>query len=79
MRDGHRSGCGLYGSAGHRETIPPSGDCLPDEAGSWREIMGAFLAACVAAVVIAIGAAVVLDTFVQESSEAAFTRSSARI
>jgi hypothetical protein len=46
---------------------------LPDEAGSWREMMGAFLAACVAAVIIAIGAAVVLDTFVQETSEAAFT------
>jgi hypothetical protein len=41
--------------------------------------MGAFLAACVVAVVIAIGAAVVLDTFVQETSEAAFTRPSARI
>jgi hypothetical protein len=52
---------------------------LPDEAGSWRNIMGAFLAACVAAVVIAIGAAVVLDTFVQESSEAAFTRPGVRI
>jgi hypothetical protein len=41
--------------------------------------MGAFLAACVVAVVIAIGAAVVLDTFVQESSQAAFARPSARI
>lgn len=41
--------------------------------------MRAFLAACAAAVVIAIGAALVLDTFVQESSEAAFTWPSARI
>ena len=41
--------------------------------------MGAFLAACVAAVVIALGAAVVLDTFVQQTSEAAFTLLSARI
>jgi len=41
--------------------------------------MRAFLAACVAAIVIAIGAAFVLDTFVQQSSEAAFTLPSARI
>jgi hypothetical protein len=41
--------------------------------------MRAFLAACVAPVVVAVGAAVVLDTFVQQSSEAAFTLPSARI
>jgi hypothetical protein len=41
--------------------------------------MRAFLAACVAIVVIAIGAAVVLDRFVQRTSAAAFTWPSARI
>ena len=41
--------------------------------------MRAFLAACVAAVVLAIGAAVVLDLFVQQTSAAAFTLPSARI
>jgi hypothetical protein len=41
--------------------------------------MRAFLAACVAVVVIAIGAAVVLDQFVQQTSAAAFTLPSARI
>jgi hypothetical protein len=44
-----------------------------------EEIMRAFLAACVAATVIAIAAAVVLDNFVQEASSAAFTLPSARI
>jgi len=41
--------------------------------------MRAFLAACVAIVVIAIGAAFVLDRFVQETSAVAFTWPSARI
>jgi hypothetical protein len=41
--------------------------------------MRAFLAACVAIVVIAIGAAVALDRFVQQTSAAAFTWPSARI
>ena len=41
--------------------------------------MCSFLAACVAAVVVAIGAAVVLDRFVQQTSAAAFTLPSARI
>jgi hypothetical protein len=50
-----------------------------DEAVSFGEIMRAFLAACVATVVIAVGAAVVLDTFEQQSSEAAFTLTSVRI
>jgi hypothetical protein len=41
--------------------------------------MRAFLAACIVAILIAIGSAVVLDRFVQESSADAFARSSARI
>jgi hypothetical protein len=41
--------------------------------------MRAFLAACVAIVVIAVGAALVLDGFVQQTSAAAFTWPSARI
>ena len=41
--------------------------------------MRAFLAACVAVVVIAIGAAVVLDRFVQKSSEAAYTVPGVRV
>jgi hypothetical protein len=41
--------------------------------------MRVFLAACVAVVVIAITAAVVLDNFVQEGSSAAFALPSARI
>jgi hypothetical protein len=41
--------------------------------------MRSFLAACVAAVVIAISAAVVLDRFVQQTSAATFTLPSARI
>jgi uncharacterized membrane protein len=41
--------------------------------------MRAFLIACVVAVVIAIGGSVVLDTFVQEPSAAAFTRPGVRI
>lgn len=40
--------------------------------------MRAFLAACVAVVVIAIGAAVILDRFAQESSAAAFTEPGVR-
>jgi hypothetical protein len=41
--------------------------------------MRAFLAACIAAIFIAIAGAVVLDTFVQQSSADAFAQSSARI
>ena len=41
--------------------------------------MRSFLAACVATVVIAISAAVVLDRFVQQTSAAALTLPSARI
>jgi hypothetical protein len=41
--------------------------------------MRAFIAACVVIIVLAIGAAVVLDTFVQESSADAFARSSTRL
>ena len=41
--------------------------------------MRSFLAACVAAVVIAISAAIVLDRFVQQTSAATFTLLSARI
>jgi hypothetical protein len=42
-------------------------------------LMRAFIAACIVAILIAIGGAVVLDTFVQESSADAFARSSVRI
>lgn len=41
--------------------------------------MKAFIAACFVAIVVAVGAAAILDNFVQESSAAAFTESSARI
>jgi hypothetical protein len=53
--------------------MPQSVHSVPQDAGSWREIMRAFLAACAVAVVIAIAAAFVLDNYVQESSAAAFT------
>jgi hypothetical protein len=58
--------------------MPRTDDPVRDEAGSWRRIMRAFLIACVVAVVIAIGASVILDTFVQETSAAAFTRPGVR-
>jgi hypothetical protein len=41
--------------------------------------MKAFIAACLVAVVIAVGAAAILEDFVQESSAAAFAEPSARI
>jgi hypothetical protein len=41
--------------------------------------MRAFIVACFVAVVIAAGAAAILDNFVQESSAAAFAEPSARI
>jgi hypothetical protein len=41
--------------------------------------MRAFIAASLAAIIIAIGVAVVLEYFVQESSATAFTEPSARI
>ena len=41
--------------------------------------MRVFIAACVVAGVIAVGAAVVLDSLVQEPASAAFTEPSARI
>jgi hypothetical protein len=41
--------------------------------------MKAFIAAGLVAVVVAVGAAAMLDNFVQESSAAAFTEPSARI
>jgi len=41
--------------------------------------MRAFIIACLVATMIAVGAAAVLDDFVQESSSKAFTEPSARI
>ena len=41
--------------------------------------MKAFMAACFVAIVVAVGAAAILDNFVQESSAAAFAEPSARI
>lgn len=41
--------------------------------------MRAFIVACLVAAIIGVGAAAVLDNFVQESSSAAFTEPSARI
>jgi hypothetical protein len=41
--------------------------------------MRAFIVACVAARFIAIGAAAILDSFVQETAKAAFAEPSARI
>jgi hypothetical protein len=41
--------------------------------------MRAFIVACFAAFMIAVGAAAVLDHFVQESSSTAFTEPSVRI
>jgi hypothetical protein len=40
--------------------------------------MRAFVTACIVAVVISIGASVVLDAFVQETSAAAFARPGVR-
>jgi hypothetical protein len=44
-----------------------------------RNTMQAFIVACCVAVAIGVGAAALLDNFVQESSAAAFTEPSARI
>jgi len=44
-----------------------------------RNTMRVFIAACVVAGVIAVGAAAILDNFVQESASAAFTEFSARL
>jgi hypothetical protein len=41
--------------------------------------MRAFIFACLATAIIAVGAAAFLDHFVQETSAAAFTKPSARI
>jgi len=41
--------------------------------------MRPFILACCAAILIAVGAAIVLDRFVQEPSSTAFTEPSARI
>jgi hypothetical protein len=41
--------------------------------------MQAFLVACLVAFVIAVGAAAILDNFVQQTAHAAFTEPSARI
>ncbi|WP_256378882.1 hypothetical protein [Bradyrhizobium sp. Ai1a-2] len=41
--------------------------------------MRAFVMACLLAVVVAVGAAVILDNFVQESAETAFALPSARV
>jgi hypothetical protein len=41
--------------------------------------MRAFIVGCVAACVIAAGAAAILDNFVQETARAAFTEPSARL
>jgi hypothetical protein len=40
--------------------------------------MRTFIAACFATIVIAVGAAAILDQFVQQSSSTAFTEPSAR-
>jgi hypothetical protein len=42
-------------------------------------MMRAFTAACLIALVIAVGAAGVLDNFVQQSAAEAFTESTARV
>jgi hypothetical protein len=41
--------------------------------------MRSFVSACVVAVVVAIGAAFILDNFVQESAKAAFALPSVRV
>jgi hypothetical protein len=46
---------------------------------TWRKIMRIFIAAFVVAVMVAVGAAAVLDNFVQQSSSAAFTEPGVRI
>jgi len=58
--------------------MPPPGDTVGDNAGSWRWIMRAFVIACVVGVVIMTAASVVLGTFVQQTSAAAFTRPGVR-
>jgi hypothetical protein len=50
-----------------------------DVPGTWRKIMRPFIAACLVAVIIALGAAAVLDNFVQQSASAAFTEPGVRI
>jgi hypothetical protein len=49
------------------------------DGGNLQKIMRAFIAACFVAVIIAIGAAAVLDNLVQQSSTAAFSEPSVRI
>jgi hypothetical protein len=44
-----------------------------------RKKMRAFTVACLTAVVIAVGAAVILDNFMQQSAVAAFTEPTARV
>jgi hypothetical protein len=44
-----------------------------------RNSMRVFIAACLALCVIAVGAGVILDNFVQEPASAAFAEESARI
>ncbi len=41
--------------------------------------MRAFTVACLTAVVVAVGAAVILDNFMQQSAAAAFTEPTARV
>jgi hypothetical protein len=61
--------------------VAPNSDTAirPEDEGSRRDIMRAFLAACFVAAVVAIVAAFVLDNYVQESSAAAFTIPGVRI
>jgi len=44
-----------------------------------RKKMRAFTVACLTAVVFAVGAAVILDNFMQQSAAAAFTEATARV
>jgi hypothetical protein len=44
-----------------------------------RKKMRAFTVACLTAVVIAVGAAVILDNFMQQSAAAVFTEPTARV
>jgi hypothetical protein len=44
-----------------------------------RKKMRAFTVACLTAVIIAVGAAVILDNFMQQSAAAGFTEPTARV
>jgi NaMN:DMB phosphoribosyltransferase len=63
----------------YQREIPTFDKLLEVVAETGGRAMRVFIVACIVAGIIAAGAAVTLDGFVQESSSAAFTEPSARI